>query len=206
MFSPGVIVLAAGGSSRMGKSKQLLPWGKVSLLRHTVDVALQTQLEPVIVVLGAESKACHDEIRDLPAHVALNENWERGMGTSIAAGIRVLRRKNPQASGAVLMLVDQPLVTPERLQNLIALKESSDAPLVGSFYGGDYGVPAVFDKTLFKELEHLEGSENPRKIMTRHLARMSTISAPEAFWDIDTPQDYQKILEIKWPTRGEVRG
>lgn len=194
MFRLGLIVLAAGESSRMGKPKQLLPFGKTTLLRHAVLTATQTALYPIITVLGAHSEACREQIRDLPVHIVTNRNWEMGMGSSIGFGIETLLRIAPRSYGVLLMLHDQPLITNERLAKLVALKRSSHALIVSSSYEGTVGVPAIFDRKLFVALQGLRGVEGAKKVLNAHASKVLTVPTPEAAWDIDTPEEYQTLV------------
>jgi molybdenum cofactor cytidylyltransferase len=188
----GVILLAAGNSSRMGRAKQLLPHGGSTLLRHAAKTALETDLGPVIVVLGAEAEACCLALQGMEVEMVLNEEWEQGMGTSIHAGIVELERLLPDATGALIMLHDQPAITAARLRELVAAR-LPDNVAVASVYDDAVGVPAFFARELFDELRALHGAAGARGVLDRHAARVGRFAMPEARLDIDTPADYERL-------------
>jgi len=84
----GIIVLAAGGSTRMGVPKQLLLYRRQSLLRRAMETAVATVCRPVVVVLGANAGRLCDEAKQLPVHVAENKRWKEGMSSSIQLGMQ----------------------------------------------------------------------------------------------------------------------
>lgn len=192
--SIGVIVLAAGASTRMmGSPKQLLPFRGRNLLRHAAETALASRGGPVIVVLGAQCERLRAEIDDLPLLVVENELWAEGMGASIRAGITALKEKCPEISGALLMLCDQPFVTPESLNEMLAAYESGGAAAVASEYDGAPGVPALFDRSLFPELLALQGPAGAKRVLQRHRGELLCLPLPAGALDVDTPADYERL-------------
>lgn len=187
----GVILLAAGNSTRMGSPKQLLDYGGKPLLRHAVEVALKTECQHVIVVLGANAGEVRSAIDDLPVTIAENPLWFSGMGTSIQAGIR--RAQALGLDGAMLALADQPLVTTAMLDGLLANHQSSGKSIVASEYGGSVGVPAFFAREYFPHLLALEAGQGCKGVILKHAAQALYIACPEAEADIDTPRDYQAL-------------
>jgi molybdenum cofactor cytidylyltransferase len=146
MRSPGLIILAAGASRRMGRPKQLLNWKGQSFLRHACQTALTTACRPIVVVLGHEAEACIHEVDDLDVTTVINADWETGMGTSLSTGIYALLKISPKASGALLMLVDQPTVQASFLNQLISRWSPPDRPITATAYPERGGVPAIFDR------------------------------------------------------------
>jgi molybdenum cofactor cytidylyltransferase len=192
MRSPGLILLAAGGSSRMKKPKQLLRWGDSSLLQVACKTALQTECRPVIVVLGCEAEACGQEIADLPVTVVVNPEWQKGMGSSIAVGVSALESAAPETSGALFLLVDQPTVTPDLLNSLVKAWSPPKLPIAATSYGGSGGVPAIFAKTLFSELKALDPERGARALIAREISRTNLLDSGEALIDLDTPEIYEQ--------------
>lgn len=169
------IVLAAGGSRRLGAPKQLLPFRGTTLLQHAIDTA-RAACDAVRVVVNPE---LHDKVGGV--EVVVNEEWEEGIGSSIRRGLEGI-------DGAVLlMLCDQPHVTAEHLRALIA----ANAPIAATGYRGISGVPAFFAPRFLDELRALRGDEGARRVIERHGA--TTIAFEAAAFDVDTPADAQKL-------------
>ncbi len=193
MRNIGIVLLAAGGSSRMGRPKQLLPFGGTTLLRHAVETARATKLSPIVVVLGAEAEACRAELRGLTVTLAQNDHWSAGLGGSIRAGVEELERVAPAAEAALIMLQDQPRITSASLGDLVQLWSPEGCTIAAAFYGGRTGVPAVFGRRHFAELKALDGSGGAKGILARHDADVAKLELPEALDDIDSPEDYARL-------------
>ena len=193
----GIIVLAAGGSTRMKKPKQLLQFNEKTLLRRAVETAVGSAAEPVLVVLGANYERTKAEIADLPVEIIFNENWQSGLSSSVKSGIehfRKLRQTGQFISACLLMLADQPFITSRHL-NLLAEKflERSDNLIVAARYEKIVGVPAIFSHAVFDDLRKLSGDEGAKKVIKKYGSLVRTINLPEAAFDIDTPHDFQNL-------------
>src|SRR4051795_6373 len=105
------VVLAAGAATRMGKLKQLLPYRGRTLVQHAINQALQAQFDPVLVVVGAESAAVRSSVASQKSVIVENTYWQRGVGSSISAGVQWLQKEGPEAAAIPILLADQPLVT-----------------------------------------------------------------------------------------------
>ncbi len=196
MRSVGIILLAAGGSVRMGRPKQLLPFRDTTLLRHAATTALATGFSPVVIVLGAEVDACRAALKDLPVTFAGNDAWEEGMGSSLRVGMDALEKTAPTVEAVLVMLHDQPFISVASLRQLVELWQPPDVLISAAFYGGKAGVPAVFDCGLFPELKALHGAEGAKKILLRHALNASSLELPEALDDIDSPEDYKRLADV----------
>jgi molybdenum cofactor cytidylyltransferase len=190
----GVIVLAAGNSSRMGKPKQFLPFRGTTLLRRAAEVALAAQLGPVLVVLGSQAERCRQELDKLDVRISVNADWQQGMATSIRAGIVALESFESDLDGVLVLLHDQPAISSARVRELV-LARRSDELAVAAAYDNVVGVPAFFVRDLFQELQQLNGDQGARKILTKHASRVRSFSMPEAAEDIDTPSDYARLTK-----------
>ncbi|MCC2545331.1 nucleotidyltransferase family protein [Hymenobacter sp. BT175] len=188
----GIIVLAAGASTRMGQPKQLLRYQDKTLLRHAAETALAAACGSVVVVTGAEHDSLAAEVGSLPVLIAHNPRWEQGMSTSIQAGLTVLEAAAP-VSAVLVMLTDQPLVTTELLQELVRQHRQSGAPRVATRYADTVGVPAVFGREQFAALRALQGPAGARHLLT---AGSPVVSVPfeAAATDVDTPAQYLALL------------
>ena len=188
-----IIILAAGESSRMGRPKQLLPFRGQSLLRHAAQTALATPFHPVVVVLGANADLLRPELDGLNVHIALNPDWQQGMSRSLQIGIATASSLIPHPSSLLLMLCDQPFVTPELLARLAETGQETGKPIVACDYGGSPGVPAWFHHSLTAELLALQGAAGAKQIFANHSGEIAVISFPEGARDIDTPEDYARL-------------
>lgn len=193
--SIGAVILAAGVSQRMGSPKQLLTFNGNSLLRRAVQTALASQCQPVIVVLGANAERLQTEINDLPVTVVENSLWAEGMGSSIRTGVAALQGCSEHVAGAVLMLCDQPFVTAQTIDRLISAFEQSQPIAVASEYAGSRGAPALFSRELFAELSALNSAEGAKQVLKRHREEVLGMAVPEASWDVDTPADYERLIQ-----------
>jgi len=193
MFFPGLIILAAGGSTRMGRVKQLLPIAGTTLLRRAVETALATTFRPIVVVLGCEAEACRAEIASLPVEVAINSDWAEGLGTSLRVGVETLERIAPEISGAMVLLPDQPTVTAAWLEELRARWHPPEAPLVATNHEGHGGVPALLGREFFPELLALSGDGGARVVLANNRARAILLRPPQPVTDLDTPEDLRRF-------------
>jgi len=189
----GLILLAAGSSTRMGEPKQLMDYHGKPLLRHAVETALASVCRPVIVVLGANAAAIGQAVPDLAVETVENLRWSDGMGTSIQAGVRAAAER--ELDGVILALADQPLMTAEIYNRLVAQQEMTGKPIVTSEYAGTVGVPVLFTKEYFPQLLKLRPQQGCKGVILAHEAAVLRISCPEAEADIDTPVDYQRLTE-----------
>jgi molybdenum cofactor cytidylyltransferase len=205
--STSIIVLAAGGSSRMGTSKQLLTYNGSTLIQHTIEIALGAKktdeqkmsdtskvsdisVENIYVVLGANAEPIQQAIKNFPVKILINHEWREGISSSIRCGIAALP---PKADAALFLLCDQPLVTAEHLRKILDLHTTSDAAIIASAYSGITGVPALFTKALFPELLKLTGDEGARRVIRAHEMEhgakgdkeILTVPFPDAAFDVD---------------------
>jgi molybdenum cofactor cytidylyltransferase len=189
----GIIILAAGNSSRLGQPKQQLPFKGGNLLQHATQVAIDSDCKPVVVVLGAAAAANRQSLENYPVHLAENTNWLEGMASSIKTGVTKLKELSPEVDGVILMVCDQPFVTPHLLRQLKKKWQQSGKGIVACSYAGTIGTPALFGLDYFKDLLALEGQEGAKKILMAQQAFLSLIPFPLGQVDIDTPEDYNKL-------------
>jgi EmrB/QacA subfamily drug resistance transporter len=190
------IVLAAGGSVRMGQLKQLLPVGGQPMVRRVAEAVCAAELAQVLVVVGARADQVAQALVALPVDVVANEQWAEGMSTSLRAGLQALR---PEIQAVLIVLADQPALTPHLLKALVARYHATGAPIVAPFFRGQHGNPVLFDRSLFPELLAVEGDQGGRALLVRHHERMECIDIddPAAVLDVDTRQDYEKAQELR---------
>lgn len=190
----GIVLLAAGSSSRLGQPKQLLPWAGSTLVRHAAETALQAALGPVVVVLGAEAERTRTELRGLDVRQVTNAAWRDGMGSSISAGVRILAEEL-QCDGCIVMTCDQPAVTPDHLRALAAGGSSSSAGIGASAYGGTAGVPAWFSRTHCDALLALKGDRGAKDLILREAKAAFLQPLEGGAGDVDLPGDLDLLHE-----------
>jgi len=189
-----ILLLAAGASRRMGQAKQLLPWGKHTLIEHQVQILLKTGL-PLMVVLGHLWEQVGPLVEPFPLLVLNHKQWDRGMGSSIAFGLRELEKEFHRAEGALIAQLDQPLITESHYNKLLSsFHKGSQQIIVSRSPSGWEGVPVLFDKHYFKALQSLDGEEGARKIFRQHPRNVVSIESSDVLEDMATPDTYQKFL------------
>jgi molybdenum cofactor cytidylyltransferase len=190
----GVVILAAGSSSRMGMSKQMLPLDGTSLLGKTIATALETNLTNIVVVLGSNADEHRIAANEFPVTTIENPAWQKGMGTSIRTGVNHFQNEN--AITRILILVcDQPTLTAEILLNLIRKHEETSAHVTACRYANTVGVPALFTKTMFEKLSSLQDDQGAKKIILQHKSEVATIDFPGGEIDLDTRDDYDNFIK-----------
>ena len=193
--SIGAIILAAGGSSRLGRPKQLLRFEGRTLLSRTVQAALEAGCAPVVVVLGAHAAEVEAEVAGEVAGgqvlVARNERWSEGLSTSVRAGIDALRAGPARA--ALLLPCDQPLLSAALLRQMMQ-RQSEGAAIVVCEYVGAWGAPMLFERGLWPQLQVLEGDRGAQKVARDNADLVSAIPFEGGALDIDTDQDFQDLL------------
>jgi molybdenum cofactor cytidylyltransferase len=190
------IVLAAGGSTRMGQIKQLLPVDGQPMVRRVTAAACATKLAQVVVVVGACADAVRQALTGLPVDIVVNEAWVEGMSTSIKAGLGAL---NSGIQAALIILADQPGLTPDLLDTLVARYHATRAPIIAPFYQGQRGNPVLFDRSLFGDLGVTEGDQGGRVLVLRYAGDLEPIEVddPSILLDIDTHQDYERTMKSR---------
>jgi len=184
----GAIVLAAGASTRLGKPKQLLSYKGETLIRRAAQTVLGARCLITTVVVGANAQLVSDELRDMPLQIITNADWPKGMSSSIRAGLKVVIENFAQVDAVLLTTCDQPLITSQRLNELILRYDVSHAPIVASSYSNTLGVPALFDRSQFPQLLSLCGKQGAKHLFQNR--RVEKVDCPEGAFDIDTVNDY----------------
>jgi molybdenum cofactor cytidylyltransferase len=215
--STAAIILAAGSSSRMGggRHKLLLPLHDRPVLAHVIDATLASQAHPVVIVLGHQAEQVRTKINSYAAHPHLiiveNSDYLQGMSTSMHLGIQILisngytKNKAPYAvDSALILLGDQPLITPRVIDSLITTYRTTRKRIVAPLYDGKRGSPVLFDKSYFPELLEISGDEGGRKVLERHREDVEVVEMSDtvANFDVDTWEAYQQVLEA-WELKGD---
>jgi molybdenum cofactor cytidylyltransferase len=189
----GIIILAAGTSARMGSAKQLLGYRGKSLLQHSIDAALDSLAEQVIVVLGARKEIIEQEIDQSNIQLIENPLWESGMASSIQFGLKKLKMMLPEADGAIFMVCDQPFVNAELLNKLIDKHISSGKNIVASKYADTLGTPTLFHHSFFHELSMLKGDIGAKSLIKTYKNQTESVEFQLGSIDIDTRENYLNL-------------
>jgi molybdenum cofactor cytidylyltransferase len=184
MRSVAALVLAAGGSRRLGELKQLVRLNGETLVERAVRVCREAGCSPVVVVLGAAADEVRARCELGDAVVVTNDEWAEGMGSSVRWGVQALP---PDMNGCVITTCDQPAVTAEHLRALMASDEVN-----ASAYAGRPGVPAYFPSKMFAELMNLCGDAGARQL----LKDAKALELPGGELDVDTPADLERVQEL----------
>jgi molybdenum cofactor cytidylyltransferase len=213
--STAAIILAAGSSSRMGTEhyKLLLPLGDRPVLAHVITATLTSHARPIILVLGHRAEQVRAAIAHYVAHPSItlveNPNYLQGMSTSLRLGLQILmqdsyRSESPSYSptGALVILGDQPLMTPQILDTLIEARQTTGKRIIAPLYNGKRGNPVLFDASLFSELMEVTGDEGGRSVIERHRQDVATVEVGNtvATYDVDTWEAYQQVV-AEWQRR-----
>ena len=181
------ILLAAGGSTRLGSAKQLIDVDGEPLVVHVARRLIALEVGPVAAVIGGNAVSVGRTLSGLNVTTVGNVDWARGIGTSIRAGIKWAEGR--RASAALIVLCDQPEVSEPHLRNLVEIGESNDADVVATAYGDVRGVPAWFAQSTFDALLALPNDRGARAIIDDETLRVAAIPNAAAAVDLDTPAD-----------------
>lgn len=193
----GAILLAAGSSSRMGQSKQLLQINGQPLIIITVNAVLSAGLKNIVVVLGSNAEAHRELVEHLPIQIITNHDWERGMGNSLKKGITHLLQSSSPLEAVIIMVCDQPLLTSEHLKKLVEKLHEKRNQIIASQYNDTLGVPALFDQSLFHELLNCGDDQGAKKIIQQHKDLVKAVDFQGGEIDLDTLEDYNQFLKLK---------
>jgi molybdenum cofactor cytidylyltransferase len=192
----GAILLAAGSSERLGQPKQLLPWRGQTLLRHAAEVTLASGVSPIVVVLGSRADEMATELNGLDVHKVVNPVWQQGMGSSLRSGLIALFAL-ANLDAVLVLLCDQPLVTPDYLDSMIARYHEDPRLAVASKYEDSVlGPPCLFSKELFPRLQALSGAQGARALLGKLAPdQLSVLPFPDGLTDVDTWEDWERLRD-----------
>lgn len=194
MKNTGIILLAAGNSSRMGSPKQLLMYHGKTFLERIIDTALEI-FDPnhIVLVLGARHYEISSVIKNKNIHIVINENWKSGLASSIQVGMKTISVLFPEMEGCFISVCDQPYLTGDLFSKMLQLKETSEKEIVVAKYADTLGVPALFSKKYFKQLMELTGEQGAKKIIQQNMNDVESFEFEKGAVDIDTPSDYTHL-------------
>ncbi len=185
------VILAAGGSSRLGESKQLIQWRDHPLIWHAVRAA--EGLDPVVVVIGEGAGELRRALKKEPLEIVENADWETGQSSSVRIGLEAV---SEGSEAVVFLLADMPFVGPDLVSALVRRYRRTLAPLVATWAGGRRANPVLFDRETFSALQALKGDQGGRAIFRRH-EREFVEWDDSVLLDVDTPEDLERLREME---------
>ena len=187
------VVLAAGGSRRMGEPKLLRPFRGQPLVVHAVDLAIRTTDE-AIVILGAGQLWIRRALEGRPVRFVENALWEQGQSTSVRAAIQAL---GGGIQSVLFLLGDQPLIPDQLIRRLVERHQATLAPLVAPRVAGRQANPVLFDRATWPALLELQGDVGGRGLVAQYPPEWIEWGDEMAFLDVDTAEDYRRLLELE---------
>ena len=194
MNNTGIIILAAGSSSRFGKVKQLLQFNNKTLIQHVIDEAINAGAEPVIVITGANAHEVSKGINNDEVEIVFNKDWKQGMASGIVTGLKKAITLNNDIDKVIITVCDQPFVSSSLFQQLYQRQNESVKHIVACAYADTIGTPALFTQKYFKALLSLKGEQGAKKILKANKEDVATIGFPQGVIDIDKKEDYESFL------------
>ena len=194
-MSSAVILLAAGASARLGRPKQLLTYQGQTLLRRAAETAVAVAAgAPVVVVTGAEHERLLPELAGLPVVPRRCPDWQQGMGASLACGLTMLESLCAVWGRVIIMLCDQPLVTPALLRELLAKQAATGQWIIAAEYAGTRGVPVLFTRAAAALLRELPAAAGAGQLLKQHPHLVAAVPFPGGAVDVDTEAQYAALL------------
>jgi len=193
-FRLGAVVLAAGGSSRMGSPKQLLEVGGRALIVRSVEAVLDSTARPVVVVVGAQAESVRAPLAGHPVLIVPNPAWPSGLASSLRVGVAALLAAEPDLDAVLFALCDQPALSAGVIGRLAALHRATGR-IACARYGGRNGAPAIFGREHFGALSALEGDAGARRLLALGPDCVAAADLPEMGVDLDTPEDCRAWAE-----------
>src|SRR5215469_9901579 len=192
----GAVILAAGMSSRMGETKQLIRLGENTLLEQVVEIVRSCRVDEIVLVLGHQAETIKKRVGMKNLKVVINESYQQGMGTSVSTGLAAL---SSGTNAALIVLADQPFVRAETLDRLIDQYEQSGAQIAIPMYKGFRGNPVLLGRSVFPEVMALTGDIGCRAIFGNHVEGIVKVPVDDIgiLLDLDTKGDVEKLREFR---------
>ena len=191
----GIILLAAGASSRFKKNK--LDWviDRSSLLKKTLVAAIDSIAKEILIVTGAYSQTEEKITSEVKATFVFNQNWEKGIGSSIKCGLRNILNRNPLMDAVIISVCDQPFISSDIFNGLINKYLRTNKKIIASEYTHSLGVPVLYDRSLFEDILNIPDNQGAKKYIIERAEKdiIATFPFPKGEIDIDTIEDLKKL-------------
>ncbi len=190
------IILAAGQSTRMGRTKQLLPWAGTTVLGHIILQSNRSCLDQLVLVLGHKAEQIANELDMQNLAVVYNPEYDKGQSTSLKRGIDNLP---DDVQAAIFLLADQPLISCSVIDKIVYAYLQTSFPLIIPVHEGRRGNPVLIDRSIFPRLMCLQGDTGARAIFDEYTDYLFEVEIPEPgiCLDLDTWDEYKKMLVLK---------
>jgi molybdenum cofactor cytidylyltransferase len=187
------IILSGGASRRMGSPKALLSYQGRPFLEHLLDVAHHPKIGVRRIVLGADAEPIAKEVDLAPGEIVINEEWEKGQLSSLQTALRSLPQRT---DGAILLLIDHPLISSTLVEELIETFYKSGKPIVLPVYDGRRGHPVIFSAALYEELLNAPPETGARSVVWAHSAEVQIVQTNEegCVLNLNDPDTMQKAF------------
>jgi molybdenum cofactor cytidylyltransferase len=189
-----VIILAAGAARRMNQAKMLLPFGEASILQTIIEQTKEINPDTICLVTGFYHQEIMAHVQDEQVQFLFNEQWQEGMSGSIKKGLEFLVNKHPEMKTLLILVADQPYITGALLHQMLEAQNQTNKGIIAASYAGISGTPVLFHKNHFSNLEKLVGDKGARSILQQYPDDLITVDFPLGEMDIDTEDDYKKML------------
>ena len=192
----GVMILAAGEASRMGKAKMLLPYKDKTILGKIVEEVSVLKPNLVLIVTGHYHQEISSIIQSHKVVLVHNKDYQAGMSSSIQSGLTAMQQQCPDLQFLFILVADQPFLNEALLRKMIQLQTETQKGLVAARYQGIVGTPLLLSAKYFEELNQLKGDKGARTILHQYPDDLETIDFDLGWLDIDTAADYERFCEI----------
>lgn len=183
--------MAAGGSRRLNSPKQLLKWQGDYLINHIVGTVSASKIDAVTIILGSNRDTIQPLINEQKVKFIENPCWESGLSSSIKCGVASLE---DGVEGVFIILVDQPFITSDLLDEMITIFESTNAEIIAPRVGQRQCNPVLFRKSIFPELMQISGDKGAKSLLNIHGVEWLDWHDRNLLLDIDSEEDYQTAL------------
>jgi len=193
-FKSAILVLAAGGSERLGRPKQLVQFNKDTLLQYALNQVKSARVGDIFLVLGANAEIITDRHILTDINVLINDDWKSGIAGSITFGLNHIIKDN-RYEKVIIVLADQPKLKATHLKDLIRKYKKSEASIIVSKYEDEFGPPSLFTRQHFISLLELKGDQGAKEFVKNNLDKTEFIDFPEGNYDINEAQDLRYLIE-----------
>ncbi len=184
------ILLAAGGSSRLGQPKQLIPFKNELLINYIIDQINHGGLSNIRIILGSHFSDIKKQIKNKNLEIIHNPNWEEGISSSIKSGLRNLK---PGTEAVIIFIVDQPFLNSELISEILQKFRTSRANIIAACVSSQVVHPVLYRKEVFAKLMELRDDVGGKAIFGNEFVETVNWKDEKLLLDIDSTNDLEKI-------------